>query len=136
MRRASDGLKLKAIHETGELREPALMRRAAHIALDAGADFLKTSTGKTPVSTTPQAAEVLLHTIGDDARTGSLVGFKASGGVRTVAEAAVYIGLVESVLGASALALVRFRIGASSLLGDIEGVLSGSAPAVKAATDY
>ena len=136
VRRASEGLKLKVILETGELREPALMRRAAHIALDAGADFLKTSTGKTPVSATPQAAEVLLHTIRDDARPGSPIGFKASGGVRTVAEAAVYIGLVESVLGASALAPARFRIGASSLLGDIEGVLSGSAPTVKSATGY
>ena len=136
VRRASEGLLLKVILETGELREPALMRRAAHLALDAGADFLKTSTGKTPVSATPHAAETLLRIIRDDASPGSPVGFKASGGVRTVAEAAVYIGLVESVLGASALAPARFRIGASSLLADIEAVLSGSAPAVKSATGY
>ncbi len=136
VRRASEGLLLKVILETGELREPALMQHAARIALDAGADFLKTSTGKTPVSATPQAAETLLRAIRDEARTGALVGFKASGGVRTVAEAAVYIGLVESVLGAGALVPARFRIGASSLLADIEAVLSGSAPTVKAPTGY
>ena len=134
VRRASEGLLLKVILETGEMREPALMQRAAHLALDAGADFLKTSTGKTPVSATPQAAETLLRAIRDEARTGSLIGFKASGGVRTVAEAAVYIGLVEAVLGAGALVPARFRIGASSLLTDIEAVLAGSAPTVKSAT--
>ena len=134
VRRASEGLLLKVILETGELREPALMQRAAHLALGAGADFLKTSTGKTPVSATPQAAETLLRAIRDEARTGSLIGFKASGGVRTVAEAAVYIGLVESVLGTGALVPERFRLGASSLLADIEAVLSGSAAPVKSAT--
>ena len=136
VRRASEGLTLKVILETGELREPALIRRAALLALDAGADFLKTSTGKTPVSATPQAAGLMLRAIRDDASATAAAGFKASGGIRTVAEAAVYIGLVESVLGMKSLAPARFRIGASSLLADIEALLAGSVPTAQAATGY
>ena len=136
VRRASEGLTLKVILETGELREDAWIERAARLALDEGADFLKTSTGKTAVSATPRAAELMLQTIAQHPQACNRTGFKASGGIRTVAEAAVYIGLVESVLGASALTPARFRIGASSLLADIEAVLSGSAPTVKAATGY
>ncbi|MEQ1808098.1 MAG: deoxyribose-phosphate aldolase [Burkholderiaceae bacterium] len=127
VRRACDGLLLKVILETGELREPALIDQAARIALDAGADFLKTSTGKTPVSATPQAALTMLSVIASDSRACARVGFKASGGVRSVADAARYCDLVERTLGAGALAPERFRIGASALLADIQAVLGAAA---------
>lgn len=124
VRHACEGLVLKVILETGELGEPALIEQAACIALDAGADFLKTSTGKTPVSATPHAAQIMLHAIARDSRACTRVGFKASGGIRSVADAACYCDLVEGTLGAAALAPTRFRIGASALLADIESVLS------------
>jgi len=126
VRRASEGRVLKVILETGVLASDALIARAAQLSLAAGADFLKTSTGKTPVSATPEAASVMLEAIAADARHAS-VGFKASGGIRSVADAMVYFGLVEQTLGASALNPQRLRIGASSLLNDIEAVLGGKA---------
>ena len=127
VRRACLGRKLKVILETGEIKDLPLIARASRIALDAGADFLKTSTGKTPVSATPEAARVLLEAIAADPLTRHRVGFKPSGGIRTVADAAVYIGLTREVLGDAALTPARLRIGASGLLNDIEAVLSGAA---------
>lgn len=128
VRKACPGLTLKVILETGVLADEALIARASQLSLEAGADFLKTSTGKTPVSATPQAARVMLRCIAGDAAAAGRVGFKPSGGIRTVAEAAVYIELCKEALGAEALQARRFRIGASSLLNDIEAVLSGRAP--------
>ena len=125
VRREGVGLRLKVILESGELRTPALIEQASQLAIAEGADFLKTSTGKTPLGATPQAAAVMLAAIAGDATARSHVGFKASGGVRSVADAAVYIDLVEAALGASALVPQRFRIGASALLADIEAVLGG-----------
>ena len=123
-RRTSAGLRLKVILETGML-DSAQTREASRIALGEGADFLKTSTGKTPHGATPEAARVMLQSIAADARAAGRAGFKASGGVRSVTDAAVYIDLVESTLGADALVPARFRIGASALLDDIEAVLAG-----------
>lgn len=134
VRRASEGLTLKVILETGELREPALIETAARLALGEGADFLKTSTGKTPVSATPQAAAILLRVIAADVAASTRVGFKAAGGIRTVADAAPYLDLVEAALGETALGPLRFRFGASALWGDIVAVLEGSAgPGAQAA---
>ncbi|MCE2909066.1 MAG: deoxyribose-phosphate aldolase [Burkholderiaceae bacterium] len=126
VRRACEGLVLKVILETGELPDDAAIDLACRIALDAGADFLKTSTGKRPVSATPAAAARLLAAITGDARARHRVGFKPAGGIRTVAEAAVYIGLTAQALGAGAVNPRRFRIGASGLLADIEAVLEGA----------
>jgi deoxyribose-phosphate aldolase len=128
VRRACEGLTLKVILETGELQDEALIRQACGIALDAGADFLKTSTGKAPVSATPAAARLLLQAIARGGHT--KVGFKPAGGIRTVADAALYIALTAEHLGS--VTPQRFRIGASGLLNDIESVLSGraAAPAV------
>jgi deoxyribose-phosphate aldolase len=125
-RRGSEGLTLKVILETGELRDDAVIERAARLALAEGADFLKTSTGKTPVSATPQAAAVMLRVIASDSSARARVGFKASGGIRTVGGAAPYLDAVAQTLGAAALQPARFRIGASSLLADIEAVLTGA----------
>ena len=133
VRAASDGRVLKVILETGVLAEPALITRASQLAIDAGADFLKTSTGKTPISATPQAATAMLAAIAADAQAAGRVGFKVSGGVRTVADAAVYIALHAQALGAAAVRPQRFRIGASGLLNDIEAVLSGAGAAPRAA---
>lgn len=129
VRRACEGLTLKVILETGELRETHWMQRAARLALAEGADFLKTSSGKTAVSATPEAARCLLQEIAADPRARATVGFKAAGGVRTVADAARYIDLVDELLGPAALTPARFRLGASGLLGDIERALGGHAAA-------
>lgn len=136
VRAACAGLVLKVILETGVLADAAPIARACRLSLDAGADFLKTSTGRTPVGATPQAARVMLASIATDPRAAGRAGFKASGGIRSVAEAAVYLGLCEQALGREAVQPRRLRIGASSLLNDIEAVLGGrpaaSAPAPSA----
>jgi len=125
--------RLKVILETGELQDAALITRACNIALDAGADFLKTSTGKVATNATPASATLLLQAIAARPASMARVGFKPAGGVRTVADAAVYIALTAQHLGAAALTPLRLRFGASGLLNDIEAVLSGAAPAAAAA---
>jgi len=136
VRAASAGLRLKVILETGELQHDALIARAAMLALDAGADLLKTSTGKTPQGATPAAAECMLRAIDVHPRARDRVGLKVSGGIRRVADALPYIALCRQYLGEAALQPQRFgetwrpprfRIGASSLLDDIEAVLGGTA---------
>lgn len=127
VRRACEGLRLKIILETGELADTRQAALACRIALEAGADFLKTSTGKARVNATPQAARVLLQAIADDPAARPRVGFKPAGGIRTVADAQAYMALVREVLGDTALSPQRFRIGASGLLEDIEAVLGGCA---------
>ncbi|MFY9511466.1 MAG: deoxyribose-phosphate aldolase [Rubrivivax sp.] len=130
VRRACAGLKLKVILETGELQDAALIRRACGIALDAGADFLKTSTGKVKVNATLEAAALLLAAIRDGGH--KTVGFKPAGGIRTVADAAAFIALTEAHLGR--VTPQRFRIGASGLLNDIEAVLGGGRAAATTAS--
>ena len=127
VRRECQGLLLKVIIETGELNDEAQVLRACRMALDAGADFLKTSTGKRPVAATPAAARLLLASIATDPQARGRVGFKPAGGIRTVADAALYMQLTADLLGEAAVAPARFRIGASGLLTDIEAVLSGAA---------
>jgi len=123
VRKAAQGLRMKVILETGMLKEDRIIARACRLGLDAGADFLKTSTGKTSVSATPQAARTMLAAIANDPLRSNTVGFKPSGGIRTVAEASIYIAMCEDYLGSNALTAQRFRIGASSVLNDIEAVL-------------
>lgn len=122
VRAACPGRTLKLIIESGELGTAEAIAAACRIGLDAGVDFLKTSTGKTPHGATPEAARVMLAAIAAHPR-GAQVGFKASGGIRSVADAAVYIALVRELLGAAALGPQRLRFGASGLLADIERVL-------------
>jgi len=127
VREASRPLALKVIIESGVLATPGLIAQATQLALAAGADFVKTSTGKTPVSATPEAATVMLREI---AASGSpTAGFKASGGIRAVPDAKLYLDLAAAALGADALTAKRFRFGASGLLSDIEAVLAGQASA-------
>ena len=127
VRAACAGLTLKVILETGELSDVALIERASRLALDAGADFLKTSTGKTANGATPAAAEAMLRAIVTDPAAHDRAGLKVSGGIRRVADALPYLALCRQYLGDAALQPQRFRIGASSLLDDIEAVLGGSA---------
>jgi deoxyribose-phosphate aldolase len=123
-RRACPGLVLKVILESGELADAAQVQRAGELALQAGADFLKTSTGKTRHGASPEAARTMLTLLAAQERaTGRTGGFKASGGVRTVADATLYMDLVAQALGPAAVTPARFRIGASGLLDDIEAVL-------------
>lgn len=117
---------LKVILETGELKSPELIRKASLLAMIAGADFIKTSTGKVAVSATPEAAVVMCEAIRDyHAKTGRKVGFKAAGGVRTASEAVLYYTIVETVLGKEWLTPSLFRIGASSLANDLLGAIEG-----------
>lgn len=104
---------LKVILETGELRDPAGIRAAARIAADAGADFLKTSTGKVPVGATPEAVEALLQVARE---CHGAVGVKISGGVRTVDQARDYLRRIEAAMGRAWIGPDRVRFGASSLL--------------------
>lgn len=124
VRRACGPLKLKVILETGRLVQPALIAEAADLCIAAGADFLKTSTGKVPVSATPAAARTMLERIAHHAPTSRATGFKPSGGIRTVRDAAVYMALQTECLGPAAVVPARFRLGASSLLDDIESILA------------
>lgn len=125
VRFASRPLTLKVIIESGELATPERIAQATRLALAAGADFVKTSTGKTATGATPTAAAVMLKEI--QASGLPSAGFKASGGVRSVADAAGYIAQAEAALGAAALNPQRLRFGASGLLTDIEAVLAGAA---------
>lgn len=136
VRAACPGLRLKVILETGVLDNDAAIDRACRIALDCGADFLKTSTGKVAVNATLHAGDRLLRAIAGDPKACDHVGFKPAGGIRTVADAAAYMALVEQHLGPAAVQPLRFRIGASGLLDDIEDVLSGRTGAAAPATTY
>lgn len=117
-------VRLKVILETGELADPAAIRAAADLALGAGADFIKTSTGKVAVNATPEAAAIMLEAI---RACGRPAGFKAAGGIRTVAEAAVYLDLADRILGPARVSPETFRFGASALLGDVLAALGGAA---------
>jgi deoxyribose-phosphate aldolase len=128
VRAACPRLVLKVILETGELADAALIARAARLAIGAGADVLKTSTGKVPVGATLPAAEAMLRAIATTPGARDRVGLKLAGGLRRVADLPPYFDLVARVLGEAALQPKRLRIGASSLLDDIEAVLGGAAP--------
>ncbi len=113
---------LKVILETGELKEPELIVLASKIAISAGADFIKTSTGKVPINATPKAAHIMLQAIQD---SGKSVGFKAAGGVRTLEDVNIYLKLAEEIMGSDWISPKTFRFGASGLLGNLIKVLEG-----------
>jgi deoxyribose-phosphate aldolase len=120
MKQACDKAHLKVILETGELGTYDNVRRASILAMAAGADFIKTSTGKiTPAATLPVSL-VMMEAIRDFEReTGETVGFKAAGGIRTAKQAIQYLVLLHETLGSDWLTADRFRLGASSLLNDV-----------------
>lgn len=108
---------LKVIIESGELKSAALIQQASELSIAAGADFIKTSTGKVPENATLQAAEIMLTAI---KRSGQDCGFKAAGGIRTLEDAENYITLAERIMGNDWVTAARFRIGASSLVSDLK----------------
>ncbi len=126
LREESEDATLKVILETGALRTPELIRQASLLAMQAGADFIKTSTGKIDVAATPEAAVVMCHAIKDYyAKSGKQVGFKAAGGIRTAEEAALYYTIVKEILGEEWLTPELFRIGASSLANNLLSAIEG-----------
>lgn len=123
---------MKVILESGALAKPALVERAAAVAVAAGADFLKTSTGKVPAGATLSAARIMLTACRDAGRP---VGFKASGGIRDVETAAQYLALADTVCGPGWVSPATFRFGASGLLDALLGVL-GHGPQTQVTTGY
>jgi deoxyribose-phosphate aldolase len=120
VRDACAGATLKVILEVGELGSYAAVRHACDLALGAGADFVKTSTGKIGVSSTPAVALLMCESIRDhERRTGRRAGLKLAGGIRTAKAALGYLAIVNETLGPAWLVPERFRIGASSLLDDV-----------------
>lgn len=120
LRMASRKCHLKVILATGELRDPGRIYRAAMVAMMAGADFVKTSTGKESVNATLPAGVAMCAAIrryGE--RSGRVVGIKPAGGIRTSDQALQWLTLVESELGPQWKTPERFRIGASGLFDDV-----------------
>jgi deoxyribose-phosphate aldolase len=106
---------LKVILETGVLQTEERIRKAAELAVQGGADFLKTSTGKVSVGATPEAVKVMCEVSMSNKRNGVPVGIKVSGGVRSVEDAQRYYELVAEGLGSEFMTKEYFRIGASAL---------------------
>jgi deoxyribose-phosphate aldolase len=121
MREACGDAHLKAILATGDLKTLRNVYRASMVSMMAGADFIKTSTGKEDVNATLPVSLVMCRAIRDyETLTGFKVGFKPAGGLRTAKDAMNWLILMKEELGRPWLEPNLFRIGASSLLGDIE----------------
>ena len=115
---------LKVILETGELKTVQNIRKASELAILAGADFIKTSTGKVPVAATPLAAIIMIDTIKEYYEaTDKKVGFKPAGGMKTPEDAMTYYYLVKGILGEQWLNKNLFRVGTSRLAGQIIEIL-------------
>jgi len=123
VKRAADGAIVKSILETGMLITPELIQQATRGAIEGGADFVKTSTGKVRVNATPQSARIILEEIramGEDD-----VGFKAAGGVKTTQDAAEYLAIADEIMGPDWARPEQFRFGASSVLDALLATLAG-----------
>jgi deoxyribose-phosphate aldolase len=120
VKQACGAARLKVILETGELATYDNVRRASWLAMLAGADFIKTSTGKVPVAATLPVTLVMLEAVRDfRERSGRQVGVKPAGGIRTTKDAIKYLVLVNETVGDDWLDPDWFRFGASSLLNDL-----------------
>ena len=117
VKKLCDNKNLKVIIESGELKDAALIKKAAIDAIENNADFVKTSTGKTSIGATLKDAEVILNTIKD---SGKKVGFKASGGIRDYAQASGYIKLADEIFQDCNFTDPKsFRFGVSGLLDNL-----------------
>jgi len=123
---AAGSAAVKAILETGRLEKEAVIRQACKGALEGGADFLKTSTGKVPVNATPTSARILLEEI---AASGRAVGFKPAGGLRNTEDCGTYLAIADDVMGQDWATPDTFRFGASGVLDALLATLNGSKPA-------
>jgi deoxyribose-phosphate aldolase len=137
VREACGPARLKVILETAELATLDNVARASWLAMLAGADFIKTSTGKVSPAATPVVAHVMLAAVRDFAEAaGRRVGVKVAGGVRTAKDAIRYLVLVKETAGDEWLTPALFRIGASSLLNDLLMQRSKQLTGVYAGPDY
>ena len=117
---------LKVILETGALKDPALIADASFLAMEAGAEFIKTSTGKMQPAATPEAAEVMCRCISEYyGKTGRMVGFKPAGGIATPEDAVTYWNIVSDILGEKWLNKQYFRFGASRMTNNLLSALEG-----------
>jgi deoxyribose-phosphate aldolase len=120
VKKACGAAHLKVILETGELGTYDNVRRASILAMAAGADFVKTSTGKVQPAATLPVSLVMMEAIRDFHReTGRPVGFKPAGGIRTAKQAIAYLVVLWETLGQDWMTPERFRLGASTLLNDV-----------------
>ncbi|HDZ41825.1 MAG TPA: deoxyribose-phosphate aldolase [Bacteroidetes bacterium] len=120
------GKRLKIIIESGVLSDPELIYSASILAMESGADFIKTSTGKEKVSASPDAVYIMCHAIKNFYHaSGKMIGIKPAGGIASTEDALSYYSLVETILGKEWLLPENFRIGASRLanilLSEVEG---------------
>lgn len=121
-----DDVPLKVILETGELKTAYNIKKASILAMYAGADFIKTSTGKVAVAATPEAAYVMCNAIKEYQQiTGRKVGFKAAGGIKTVDEAVNFYTIVAEILGEDYIKEGLFRIGTSRLANLLASAIVG-----------
>lgn len=120
------GRLLKVILETGEYPDLDKVREASELAIAAGADFIKTSTGKTARAASIPAVRIMLGVI---AQAGRPVGVKPSGGIRTLADAGTYLDLADAIMGPGWAKPETFRFGASGLYGALVEAIGGAAPA-------
>jgi deoxyribose-phosphate aldolase len=121
MREACGDAHLKAILATGDLKTLRNVYRASMVAMQAGADFIKTSTGKEDVNATLPVSLTMVRALRDYGElTGEMVGFKPAGGLRTAKDALNWLILMKEELGRPWLEPALFRLGASSMLADIE----------------
>ena len=126
LKKACENAHLKVILETGALKSYSKIWKASLLAMEGGADFIKTSTGKLEPAATPEAAWVMCRAIKSYyEKTTIKIGFKAAGGIVETADALIYIAIVKEVLGDEWLNNSLFRIGASRLANNLLTSISG-----------
>lgn len=125
---------LKVILESGALGDAPTVRAAAQLAVENGAGFVKTSTGKIAEGASLEAAAAMLDVIADAGRSGRSVGIKPSGGIRTFDDAMEYIDLADEVMGDGWATPATFRFGASGLLDALLAEIAGNAPPPSSST--
>ena len=137
IKEACGGKRLKVIFETGELSTLDNVRKASDIAMYAGADFIKTSTGKISPAATMPVTLVMLEAIRDYYyKTGRMVGMKPAGGISTAKAAIHYLVMVRETLGGAWLSNEWFRFGASSLANDVLMQIAKETTGVYQSLDY
>ncbi len=125
MKKACQGRTLKVILETCELPSPILIEQAARVAIEGGADFIKTSTGKGAAGATLEGAKIMLNVIKDYVKICKIkVGFKAAGGIRKPEDALAYAQMAKKIMGEEYINNQLFRIGASSLTDGLFSILT------------
>lgn len=124
---------LKVILETGEYPDPGNIKPAAELAIASGANFIKTSTGKTAHSATPEAVRAMLMVIG---MSGRPVGIKPSGGIRTLADASAYLAMADAIMGPGWVSPKTFRFGASGLYDVLVEAITGAGGSARPEGSY